>query len=184
MREQFDRIVYILEKELDIKIGLNAAKKMLTTYIQSKAWLYPLATYNNLPWMFGYFSWAKSLYGQAVLKDSPLYKAIIRSCPNVEFTQHKSNKNYEVLGAKKGKWININYCLLAHKRSVVDDIASETIEIIVWEDLGEDKRNKFFNKKLTIDEKCFNNLISLSEERSKRNVKLLEIAKEVMPELP
>lgn len=60
----------------------------------------------------------------------------------------------------------------------------ETLEIIVWEDLGGGRKNKIFKKKLTIDEKYFLNLVSLPEERSKRNVKLLEIAKEVMPELP
>lgn len=100
MREQFDRAVYILEKKLDIKIGLNTAKKMLLKYIAAEAWLYPWSTYNNLPWMFGYFARAQSLDKKLILRDSPLYKAIVKSCPNAKFTPYNKYKKYDILEEK------------------------------------------------------------------------------------
>ena len=40
MREQFDRIVYILEKSIEIKISKSFAEKMLTCYLDAEGWLY------------------------------------------------------------------------------------------------------------------------------------------------
>lgn len=182
MRDQFDRVIYVLSKQLDIKITMNTARKMLEKYVRSKGWLYPWATLNNLPWVLGHLSWAKSLYQQPVLKNSSLYEAIVNACPSAEFMPSQYYSGYEILGAKKGKYLNIEYCMINHKRRIENDINVETMDFLVRES-NRGYENRFFEKQLTIDEKYFLNLVNLSDEQTIRNENLLKIAKEIMTEI-
>ena len=72
--------LYILEKEIDIKISLNFAELLLKKYIDTQGWLYPWATLNNLPWVLGHLTMVKPLYKQLIRKDSPLYNSIADNC--------------------------------------------------------------------------------------------------------
>lgn len=182
MREQFDRVIYVLSKQLDIKITYPAAQRMLTTYVKGEGWLYPWATLNNLPWVLGHLSWSKTLYGQPILKNSHLYNAIVKSCPSVEFIKSKYYSEYEILVAKDEMYIDINYCIINHCRKINNNMLTETMDFMVTEGNIEN-RNIIYRKQLTIDEPYFMNLINLPNERSRRNMKLLEIAKNLMPNL-
>lgn len=182
MRDQFDRVIYVLSKQLDIKITNSAARQMLDTYVQTEGWLYPWATLNNLPWVLCHLSWSKSLYGQPVLSKSPLYAAIKESCPTADFVPSAYYEGYENLMRIPRKYLNVEYCLINHKRSIVDDLNVETMELIVSEK-NKGVENRFFSKQLIIDERYFLNLVNLPEERARRNTRLLEIARELMPVL-
>lgn len=183
IREQFDRVIYILSKQLDIKITNNAARNMLTTYVSGKGWLYPWSTLNNLPWVIGHLSWSKKLYGQPILKNSPLYSAISEKCPAASFVPcDKYGGEYDILLSKEGMFLDLNYCIIEHNRAVVNDELLETMEFVVSEG-GVGKVKNIFTKTLTVNQDYFLNLVNLSKNREQRNYKLLEIAKEVMREL-
>ncbi len=179
MRDQFDRVIYVLSKELDIKITLGASRKMLETYISMEGWLYPWATINNLPWVFGHLSLSKSLYGHAILNGSQLHAAIERLCPSAEFVPSDKYNGYDVLTHKTGKWSDIRYCIIEHRRSTQGDTVRETMRLIVTSNDGE-REKQIFNKELVINEEYFPNLLNLSPEKSRRNTKLLEIAARLM----
>lgn len=183
MREQFDRVVYILSKQLDIKITNNAARNMLTTYVSGKGWLYPWSTLNNIPWVFGHLSWSKKLYGQPILKNSPLYSAISEKCPAASFfTCDRYGGEYDILLSKEGMFLDLNYCIIEHNRVVEKGELLETMELVVSEG-GVGKGRKIFTKTLTVNQGYFLNLVNLSKDREQRNYKLLEIAKEIMVDL-
>lgn len=182
MREQFDRVVYVLSKQIDIKITNAVAQRMLITYVNGEGWLYPWATLYNLPWVFGHLTWSKPLYGQPILKGTPLYNSIIQNCPAAEFHSSEYYKGYDILLSKKKMFLDINYCIIFHRRSVSNDELTETMDLVVSEG-GVDKDKKIYTKRLTIDESYFLNLINLPEEKCFRNTKLLEISKKLMPEL-
>lgn len=183
MREQFDRVIYVLSKAIDIKITASAARRMLETYINGRGWLYSWATLNNLPYVLGHLTWSKTLYGQPVLRDSPLHKAIIEKCPSAELTPHLRYSDYDIISKKeKGNYIDLNYCIIDHKRSIVNDQNEETMQLLVTNGRG-NHAEFIFKKRLDIDESYFLNLINLPEERAQRNEKLINIAAELMPPL-
>lgn len=76
LKEQFDRVIYILKKQTDTLFSTNLAKKMLDEYVNNTGWLYRGNTSDNLPWKFGEVISAKSLGGQYVKMDSDIQKVI------------------------------------------------------------------------------------------------------------
>lgn len=183
MREQFDRVIYVLSKAIDIKITAGAARRMLETYVNGRGWMYSWATLNNLPYVFGHLTWSKKLYGQPILRDSPLYNAIIDRCPSAQFTQHEFHRNCDILTRKEnGQYFNLCYCIIGHTRNIVNDQNIETMLFRVTE--GErDDAEIIYQKTIEIDEAFFLNLINLPEDRSRRNNSLINIAHELMPPL-
>lgn len=51
MIEQFDRVVYILEKETQLVLSENALRGMLQRYKGERGYLYTGATLRNVPWI-------------------------------------------------------------------------------------------------------------------------------------
>ncbi|MCC8097011.1 MAG: hypothetical protein LIO44_00255 [Eubacterium sp.] len=184
MREQFDRVVYVLSKEIDIKIYNATAEKMLSSYVADEGWLYPWATLNNLPWVFGYLYMAQNLYGKLIAKNSPLYNKIKESFPNVVFSPVDYLNDYEKFGVKEGTYIHLDYCIMHHKREVdeEDGTLKETMLLSVSEGNAVGSGiNRIYRKELTINETYFMNFISKSS--GYRNQRLLDIAERLMPPL-
>ncbi len=182
LRDHFDRVIYVLAKQIDIKISNHLAKQMLITYVKGKGWLYPWSTLNNLPWVFGHLTWSKPLFGQPILKDSPIYLTILNKCPAAKFVPYQYNGKYDVLLSKEGMHLDLNYCIIVHNRSVENKELIETLKFVVSEGSIENKK-EIFVKTLTVDQTYFLNLVNLSKEKSYRNNKLIEIAKEIMPDI-
>lgn len=183
MREQFDRVIYVLSKAIDIKILPSAARRMLETYVNGHGWLYSWSTLNNLPYVLGHLTWSKTLYGQPVLRNSHLYEAIKLKCPSVEFTPHNYYNDYDIITKKEnGAYIDLNYCIINHKRNIIDDQNVETMQLLVTNGHG-DNAEIVFQKQLEIDEAYFLNLINLPKDRSYRNETLINISAELMQPL-
>mgnify|MGYP001622854295 CR=1 FL=1 len=181
MKENFDIVVYILSKVLDIKITRVLAEEMLKTYISSKSWQYPWATLNNLPYMFGYLYPAQSLYGKLILKDSNLYNTLKKKFKEIIFKQSKYYKNYEILEVKEGSFLDLEYSLILHNRKIQDNKLIETLKLSV--SLGhplKENLKEVYSKEIIIDEPYFLNLVKKQENEKYRNKNLLEIANKLM----
>lgn len=178
LREQFDRVIYILNKVLDIYITPKSAESMLKTFVNGRGWMYSWATLNNIPWIFCHLSWAKSLFGQPIKQETEIYKAISDKCPEVLFCTDERHNGYSILSNKPSEFVDVCYCLIHHHREIIDDELNETFELNV----SNGKNEIIYSKQIKVDERYFLNLINKSNEQY-RNRKLLEIARKLMPDL-
>lgn len=176
LREQFDRIIYLLQRDTDVYISYDTAKRMLQTYLANEGWLYRTATLNNLPWTFGEVESALPLFGRKIRADSPLYKALAEKCPDVELVP--LGKYAKVMNRDR-QYINLSYLLLDHKRSVTDEHLTETIDFWVYKG-NAPHLETIFRKTITIETDYFMNLIHPSRDAVNRSQKLLALAKEFL----
>ena len=52
LRDNFDRVVYVVQKSLDIRCSPKFWKEALKQYLANNAYLYPWLTESNLPYIF------------------------------------------------------------------------------------------------------------------------------------
>lgn len=177
LRNNFDRVVYILSKELDIWITPSAARKMLSTFVKGQGWLYPWATLTNIPFVFAHLTWNKSLFAQPILKGTDLYYAI-QGCDNVAFEHLDFLPDYERLKAADNRFIDICYCVINHKRQLENDELTETMELVVTDNIS---RKDIYIKQIVVTESRLFDITS--KAKNYRNNNLLQIAKELMPDI-
>lgn len=182
VRSQFDRVIYVLSREIDIHISYAAAESMLRTYVKGEGWQYPWATLNNIPWVFGYLTWSRQLYGQSVLRGSKLHQSL-EKCENVKLVPDSYIAGYDKVLGKTKEYLDLAFCIRLHKRECVDDELVETMLLDVTKNAVKQNQEDVFQKVLTVDQRYFLNLISLPENRGQRNEKLLKIAESIMPPL-
>lgn len=182
LKTQFDRVIYLLSKDIQIKISLDVAMRMLKVYMANEGWRYRTATLYNLPWNFGEVMKALPLFGKKIALGGELYQALQAQCPYVALETDDSGKWAKVKSAN-GQYVNLHYVLYNHvfeRVSDEDDSFSESITFWVYE--GQPPEHKtIFEKKIPIAIDYFQNVIALPPERSKRNERLLEIAQEIIP---
>lgn len=171
MKEQFDRVIYVLSKDIDIYISCDLAKEMLWQYMVSKGWLYYHATLNNLPWVLGNTNKWHTLFGRKIIRNSSLHKAL----ENHACIRFEEFGKYIKIMNKGKEYLHIGFYFGGHTKTVTDNHLIETIEFCV----AEGKRpitKTIFQKTIEIDTKYFLNLINLPKEKSKRDERYLEIA--------
>jgi len=171
LKEQYDRIIYILEDELKIYISSKLAEEMMSSFIASKAWEYSWTTANNLPWVFGYMQTGKTLIGRLISEKSPLYDAVSKKCKDVQFVPSRKNGYAKLVS--KSKFINLHFCIMHHKREIIHDLLNETMEFVIT--LND---RVIYKDPIKIDESYFLNLINKKENEDKRfrKTELLAIA--------
>ena len=66
----FDRVEYILFKELGLSFSSRFLKESIKQYYNNQAYLYPALTEVNLPYIFAYRGMTHNgIYGQNLLAD-------------------------------------------------------------------------------------------------------------------
>ena len=172
LRDQFDRIIYILEKTTGIKISEAFAEKLLKSYVVNEGWMYYDSTQDNLPYMLLYAEPAYSIINRLVEKDSDLYKGILENCSTVEL--QSVNKKYSKVVPKDNRYTEVKFILAEHHNRVEDNHLTETFSLHIIE-----SNNIVYSQKIEVDPDFLRRLQKLPEERSLRNRKLLQIAEKV-----
>lgn len=173
LRDQFDRIIYILETSLELKISYAFAEELLRQYLFNEGWLYYESTYANLPWMLIYAMQAKSLINRRILKEGRLYRFLKENCQAVILTDFP-NSNYAKVEAKSG-FVHLNFYVCNHNITRKEETIEETYRLVIVEN---DKI--IFERVLFVEQDFLAKLIALPPERSRRNPKLQEIAEQLM----
>lgn len=178
LRDQFDRVIYLLSKQTNLKISQKLAEKMLEQYLLEEGWRYREATINNLPWIFGQCSPAFPMFGRWIKKDSELHQAIERKCPNVMCAKVPETDYVQIKHANK-EYIEVYFTFVNHQKKVEGEHLIETIDFWIYQDkpIGEDKET-ILKQTLTIETDYFLNLIQSSRNENYRNKNLLAFAKE------
>lgn len=176
LQEQFDRIIYLLNKQTGLYIGKKLAKEMLETYLGNEGWLYKEATLNNIPWLFGQCNPARPLFGKLIKKNGELYQAIDTNCPEVKWEQSTFSNEYVQIKNETGRFITLYFTFLNHQKSIVEEHIVETMDFLVFREQSEGEDEIIFLKTLPIDSNYFSNLALSTKYEDKRNQNLLKMA--------
>ncbi len=183
MKAQFDRVIYLLSKDIDIDISYDLAREMLISYIADEGWLYRTATMNNLPWTLLETCCAIKLFGRKILRNSDLHKALQKKCDNLRFEGEENNKYVKVLNRTKTDFIDLSFIFCNHKKTLVEGRLVETIVFSVSQG-NAPNIVEIYKKKIEINTSYFLNhiveLVALADEKSNRNYNYLNIANELI----
>lgn len=166
LKEQFDRVIYILEKETGINFGEGLSQKMLQSFLAMHGDRYIGINMCNLPWIFGYMTASQSLFGQYIQNGSPLMESL-KKCKELSF-------NGDQVKNAPGKFINLNFTFLGHK-ICHGSVFKESVEFVV--SLEE---TTIFTKVMDVEPILFHNLINLSPGKERRQ-RLLNVAADIIP---
>lgn len=178
LKNQFDRVIYFLGKELGIKCSKVFWKRVLNQYLVNKSYCYPWLTGSNLPYIFAYWGMCHhNLYKQSFLEGSELYE-VLKSYPGVKFV--KSGERYHQLENKEGMFLKLHFRLVGHNQNVSED--GELRETMLF--CVDDRKTgeTIFEKKIEFNETYFLNIIN-SKESDKRQQWLLDMAADMMKPL-
>ncbi len=197
LRKYFDKIVYVLQESLGFEVTLNMARTMLYDFVTCNKHMYPLGTVNNLPWMLMYLSdYPLKPYGKRIAVGSVLYKELSK-IDGVRFEKIDVNeddsdvkkafaKKYEVL--KTEHYMEIAVLLMDHRRKRKgEDDAQEFVELEISHRYpNQEQRGNWIEDaryNVEIDQTRLQRIIRSKKAMSFRNEPLLEMAKQLMPNL-
>lgn len=178
--EQFDRVIYVLEKTIGIKITVNLATQMLRDYKASNSWLYPTSTLENIPWVFAGASKARTIIGRIIL-DTAMIADLQQAFNKLQLV--KFNKNNQII-AEQGTGEKLNYnslgfCLIHHKQVMVENILNESMDLIIFTSSGDNAPPPIYSKTINFDHQYFRNLIQSSSNKY-RKPELIALAKQIL----
>lgn len=179
LRKEFDRVIYLLQKDIPVYISHAFAGTLLDDYLKTKGYLYPAASLQNLPWTFAYASASHSLVKRFIKKESPLAQVLEQGViPDCQLLEGKK-PGYLLVESARKTFLDISFCFIAHERTVKDGVMSETIEFAVSS--GNERPPRcIYRETIQINPTYFFNLVNLPPEKSKRNHELLALAAEKM----
>lgn len=175
--QNYDRIIYVLEKSCDLKFSGKAILGMLEMYIDNEVWTYRNTRKHNIPWILGEADVARYLLGQKVKKDTLLYEAISKE-KSVLLSECK-DPNY-VRVSKDGKqFMPIMFHFYHHYfiRSEDGEHVDEYIEFAVIDGEAPNIRT-IYHKTIKIDQDYFANICEIKNWKQKQWI--LDIAKDVI----
>ena len=147
LKENFDRVVYILEKELEFRISPSLAEKMLVSFLDMEGHLYVGTNFTNLPWMFAYQTVAQNMFGVFVKETSALYNILLQQ---TKFCI----KDGQI--QKEKEFFKLDFYFINHRivRNNETREFEESIDFIVA-----NNNLEIFNKKIVVDQTYFYNII-------------------------
>lgn len=176
VRNYFDKIIYLLNSELDFYISDEFAKQMLEEFVNSYAYRNEMANIHNLPYIMldniGNFN----LICRLIKKNSGLWE-FFKKRQDVNLENY--NDSYDKVVSKSG-FIFLQCHFYAHtiKRTSDDNILEQIKFGII--DSPDIEKDRIYESTYIINEYRFQNLC---KNKKFRNLKKLDIAKEIMPEL-
>lgn len=186
LKEQFDRVIYIIKRELMIDCSLAFWRNALEQFVNSNGYCYPWLTEANLPYVFAYIGMQHSLLlGQKFIVGTDLYNAL----------NERDNTNFIILEDKDGNklentkyrrlsnkgYLKYHFRFTAHKQKAVEGkTLVETMDFCV-----DDMRTntEIYKRRISFDENHFMNIVRKSGNEGNRQQWLLDIADKFMPPL-
>lgn len=180
VRDYFDLAVYVLQQSTGLYFSQGYLKNMLQEFVASKGYMYPWATIYNIPWMMMYFDGSHPLYGHTVRKGSELF-SYLQTRSDVKLTVCDwSNQYYHV--DNNGKYLNLSMSLILHCRNKpsYNEEVKESIIMSLHSSRKDGLPKSEHKIELEINEFRFP---SLFQNPKRRNPKLIQLAKDIMPEM-
>ncbi|EAA5258696.1 hypothetical protein DP804_19740 [Salmonella enterica subsp. enterica] len=167
--EQFDRVIYLLEKSIGMKISFSLAKQMLEDYRLAEGWRYRGATRQNIPWVFAYMMQARKLKGRFFF-DRELTTRL--------FTKRSDltcNAYGQIDVKDKNKFCDLSFSLIKHHRHMEQHTLIESIEF----NIADSKQKTVCRKEIIFEHDYFLRLIN-SKADNHRKMELVELARNIL----
>lgn len=168
LRQEFDRIIYLLQKMTGIIVTEKLARDMLQSFLDMRGYLYVGTNICNLPWSFCYMTTSQILAGRIIKNDSPLMNALKKD------NRLTFNEKNQVVSTNK-KFISLFFTFIDHKISTKGADHVETIKFI-----ASLEQEIIFENIIEVEPMHFHNLVNLPPKRAQRNEKMLKIAEEMI----
>lgn len=180
LREQFDRVIYIIQQESQIYITQATAEKMLLQFINSKAWTYSDTRMNNLPWAMANSDISHELYGRLVKVNTDLHRFLASRCPEVRL-EKAERSGYVRIGKQPGRFVDLHYHFQQHEFGLSEDSEhmNETIRFVITRG-AVNRQRTVYSKVLTIHTNRFIKLCEVPPEKARRDMRLLTFAQSII----
>ncbi|NKD87666.1 hypothetical protein HEQ72_05010 [Haematospirillum sp. 15-248] len=169
LADNFDRVLYILEKDTGVRISDNLAKSMLETYMGEEGYLYTGANLRNVPWIFAYMADAQSLFGQKIVSNDELKGAITSKIENARIDE--SGRITRGQG-----YYSIDLAFIDHAYHLEDHEIVESVVMHVVDGNG----GVVYETVLDIDPARFASLINTPPQFARRNMSQVAMAQAVI----
>lgn len=173
--EQFDRIIYFIEKMIGFKVSLKLATEMLQSYKTSQGWCSRNATLENIPLVLLNMSPGRTILGRKFINDD-LVNDIESALKSHNIHANFNDKN-QIMNTSS-KYIGLNYCFIVHKQQLVNHILTESIVFSIT-DVTNQTPKEIYTKAILFDNEYFRNLIN-SSNNFYRNPQLIDLAKLIL----
>ena len=177
LREQFDRVVYLIHKKFHVRCSDYFWREALNRYVANRVYCYPWLTEANLPYIFALRGMQQAnCYKQHFEVNSDIYNALSKH-PHVAWAD-SVYQGYQTL-QNNGKYFNLVFRLTDHQQKAHEgEELKESILFCIDDNIT---RQPVYQERIEIDETFFMNLIHAN--RGFRNQELLQIAANEMPPL-
>lgn len=181
LMNQFDHIIDILSKDMQMRITYPTAEKMLNTYLQQDGFLYRDSTLNNLPWKFAHATLCSCLFGRQIVRDGDLHATLQDRCPDIVF-EDTFDPKYVAIENKSQQYLDIRYGFYGHKREFSQGRLQESIQFWVYR--GKPSHvTTIYEKTISIVPELFASLMHIPASNARRNTQYLTIAKQLITPL-
>jgi len=181
--EQFDRVVYVIEKQTDVVFSSNTLKGMLERYKGERGYMYTGATLRNVPWIFAYLSDATDLFAQKVVDNVALSNAILERASEARIDEKGRVSANERPGEKK-PFVDLKMSFIRHRitKDTEEGGLVETMELVVSRQQNRDIEN-IHQQVIEFDHDWFERLIQLPANHKYRRLDRVDLAKQVLGSL-
>ncbi|CCP05936.1 hypothetical protein [Erwinia amylovora] len=167
--EQFDRVIYLLEKGIGMKISDTLAKQMLEDYRLAEGWRYRGATQQNIPWIFAYMMQAKWVRGR-IFYDAELIEELCTKRPDL-----MCNDKRQIAVKDEKKFCDLSFSFIRHRRHVDQHTLSESVEF----NIANSKQDTICRRNIAFDHSHFLKLIN-SKNEAHRKMHLIDLARSIL----
>lgn len=181
LRNQFDRVIYIISQELEIRCSKKFWKNALQQYLVNEVYCYPWLTEANLPYIFAYKGMQhQSVYGQQFVIDSDLFNAL-KKHKYVSFIPLEDDNSKYMRLVNNGGFLNLHFRFTGHTQRAINGEELDESMLFCIDDLANNQT--IFQKTISFSENYFMNIVNKAENKDKRQQRLLDIAIDNMPPL-
>lgn len=157
----FDRVIYILEQDIGLRITAKLAEEMLIDYRGQGGHLYMGATLQNIPWVFAYMTLSKSLMGRRVPGDDAMLDAIEANVSGAVIDRERR----QVTWRQGGPYVELQYCFIHHRARHEEGSLRETMRMVVSHGRN---NTPVYRKVIEFDRERFRNLLRTPADRAVR----------------
>ena len=167
-----DRVIYLLEKCIGMRISDAQAKLMLESYRLAEGWRYRGATRQNIPWTFAYMMQASRVWGR-FFYDFELVDELCARRPDLTFNEDRKTRRIAV---KEGAaFCDLTFSLIKHSRHLDSHTLSESIEF----NIADSEQKTIYKKRIDFDYDFFLRLIN-SKNEAHRKMHLVDLARSIL----